>query len=96
MDAPAGTLTVKDFPAPTCATCHMSGIGSVKGTHDVGERLKWKLAPEIAIIRANGGKNQANMNSGAKWCCDGWPGLRELARHLRAAEGPDRAGVPGR
>lgn len=63
MDAPAGTLTVKDFPAPTCATCHMSGIGGVKGTHDVGERLKWKLTPEVAIIRANGGKNQAKMNS---------------------------------
>jgi nitrate/TMAO reductase-like tetraheme cytochrome c subunit len=63
MDAPAGTLTVKDFPAPTCATCHMSGIGSVKGTHDVGERLKWKLTPEIAVIRANGGKHQATMNS---------------------------------
>lgn len=63
MDAPAGTLTVKDFPAPTCATCHMSGIGSVKGTHDVGERLKWKLTPEVAIIRANGGKNQKTMNA---------------------------------
>ena len=63
MDAPAGTLTVKDFPAPTCATCHMSGLGSVKGTHDVGERLKWKLTPEIAVIRANGDKNQKTMNS---------------------------------
>ena len=63
MDAPAGTLTVKDFPAPTCATCHMSGMGSVKGTHDVGERLKWKLTPEIAVIRANGAANQKTMNA---------------------------------
>ncbi len=63
MDAPAGTLTVKDFPAPTCATCHMSAFGSVKGTHNVGERLKWNLAPEIAIIRENGDKREATMNS---------------------------------
>jgi hydroxylamine dehydrogenase len=63
MDAPAGTLTVKDFPAPTCATCHMSGLGSVKGTHDVGSRLKWKLSPEIAVIRANGPQNQKTMNA---------------------------------
>jgi hypothetical protein len=63
MDAPAGTLTVKDFPAPTCATCHMSAFGSVKGTHNVGERLKWNLAPEIAIVRTNGAKNQTTMNS---------------------------------
>jgi len=63
MDAPAGTLTVKDFPAPTCATCHMSAFGSVKGTHNVGERLKWNLSPEIAIVRPNGEKNQQTMNS---------------------------------
>jgi hydroxylamine dehydrogenase len=63
VDAPAGTLTVKDFPAPTCATCHMSGLGSVKGTHDVGERLKWKLTPEIAIIRADGAQHEKTMNS---------------------------------
>jgi hypothetical protein len=63
MSAPAGTLTVKDFPAPTCATCHMSGLGSVKGTHNVGERLKWNLTPPIAIVRPNGAKNQATMNA---------------------------------
>lgn len=63
MDAPAGTLTVKDFPAPTCATCHMSAFGSVKGTHNVGERLKWNLTPEIAKVRANGDKNQETLNA---------------------------------
>ena len=63
MEAPAGTLTVKDFPAPTCATCHMSALGSVKGTHNVGERLTWNLTPPIAVVRANGAKNKATMNS---------------------------------
>ncbi|TGE33588.1 multiheme c-type cytochrome [Desulfosporosinus sp. Sb-LF] len=63
MDAPSGTLTVKDFPAPTCATCHMSAFGSVKGTHNVGERLKWSLQPEIAKVRENGDKNRETLNA---------------------------------
>jgi len=63
MDAPAGTLTVKDFPAPTCATCHMSAFGSVKGTHNVGERLMYQLQPETAKVRANGVKNRETLNA---------------------------------
>jgi hypothetical protein len=63
MSAPAKTLTVKDFPAPTCATCHMSALGSVKGTHNVGERLRWNLTPQIAIVRVDGAKNRSTMNS---------------------------------
>lgn len=63
MDAPAGTLTVKDFPAPTCATCHMSAFGGVAGTHNVGDRLKWKLQPEIAKVRVDGEKKRQTMNA---------------------------------
>lgn len=63
MEAPSGTLTVKDFPAPTCATCHMSTFGSVKGTHNVGERLKWSLQPAIAKVRENGDKNRETLNA---------------------------------
>ena len=63
MNAPVGTLTVKDFPAPTCATCHMSAFGSVKGTHNVGERLKWSLQPEIAKARENGEQNRETLNA---------------------------------
>jgi len=32
-----------DFSAPTCAACHLSGLGPLSTTHDVGERLKWEL-----------------------------------------------------
>ena len=46
-----GTLTVKDFPAPTCATCHMSGFGGTSTTHDVGERLSWFLFATISERR---------------------------------------------
>jgi len=63
MEAPSGTLTVKDFPAPTCATCHMSAFGSVKGTHNVGDRLKWSLQPEIAKVRVDGDKNRETLNA---------------------------------
>jgi nitrate/TMAO reductase-like tetraheme cytochrome c subunit len=63
MDAPPGTLTVKDFPAPTCATCHMSAFGSVKGTHNVGERLKWSLQPEIAKVRPSGENNRETLKA---------------------------------
>ena len=61
LDAPVGALTTKDFPSPTCATCHMSAFGNVKGTHDVGERLKWNLAPPIANDRPDGNKNRETM-----------------------------------
>ncbi|MCB8818401.1 multiheme c-type cytochrome [Desulfosporosinus shakirovi] len=63
LGAPTGTLTTKDFPSPTCTTCHMSGIGDIEPTHNVSERLKWNLAPPIATIRADGGQNRQTMES---------------------------------
>lgn len=50
-NAPVGTLTVKDFPAPTCATCHISGFGGTSTTHDVGDRLSWYLFAPISERR---------------------------------------------
>lgn len=38
-----------DFTAPTCATCHMSGIGALATTHDVGERLKWETQLPMSV-----------------------------------------------
>ncbi len=32
-----------DYRAPTCAVCHMSGIGDLHTTHNISERLKWNL-----------------------------------------------------
>ena len=63
LNAPAGTLTVKDFPAPTCTICHMSAFGSVPGTHDVGQRLNWNLTPETASVRNDGASHQQTMNA---------------------------------
>ncbi len=60
-DADPGTLTVKDFPAPTCAICHMSGFGSTGTTHDVGDRLTWYLFQPISDRRPSWQDNMVRM-----------------------------------
>ncbi len=62
-DAEPGTLTPQDFPAPTCATCHMSGFGGAATTHDVGERLTWYLFAPISERRPAWQDNQTRMQS---------------------------------
>jgi hypothetical protein len=52
-EAEAGTLTTKDFPAATCAVCHMSGFGNQPTTHDVGDRLTWYLFAPVSTRRPN-------------------------------------------
>ncbi len=62
-EAEAGTLTVKDFPAPTCATCHLSGFGGTGTTHDVGERLSWYLFAPVSERRPAWQDNLVRMQS---------------------------------
>ncbi len=62
-DAEAGNLTVTDFPAPTCALCHMSGFGTNGTTHDVGDRLSWYLFSSISQQRPNWEDNRTHMQS---------------------------------
>lgn len=40
-----------DYRAPTCAVCHMSGIGALTSTHNVSERLKWNLWAAESKVR---------------------------------------------
>lgn len=40
-----------DYTAPTCATCHMSGIGDLEMTHNVTERLYWNLWAPVSKPR---------------------------------------------
>lgn len=40
-----------DYRAPTCATCHMSGIGELSTTHNVTERLYWNLWDKESQVR---------------------------------------------
>lgn len=62
-DAEPGSLTVEDFPAATCATCHISGFGGAATTHDVGERLTWYLFAPISERRPSWEDNKARMQS---------------------------------
>jgi hydroxylamine dehydrogenase len=62
-EAEAGNLSVVDFPAPTCALCHMSGFGTTGTTHDVGDRLSWYLFASISQRRPSWQDNIARMQS---------------------------------
>ena len=49
-DAAPGTWTPGvDYRGPTCASCHMSGSGSVLTSHDVTERLAWEIQAPLTI-----------------------------------------------
>jgi nitrate/TMAO reductase-like tetraheme cytochrome c subunit len=67
-DADPGTLTVKDFPAPTCAVCHMSGFGGAATTHDVGDRLTWYLFASISERRPAWQDNKVRMQTTCLSC----------------------------
>ncbi len=60
-EAEPGTLTVQDFPAPTCATCHISGFGGASTTHDVGDRLTWYLFAPQSQRRPDWEENKTQM-----------------------------------
>jgi hypothetical protein len=61
--AEAGTLTVEDFPAATCAVCHFSGFGGTGTTHDVGDRLTWYLFAPISERRPSWQDNARRMQT---------------------------------
>ncbi|MCP4664901.1 MAG: beta-ketoacyl-ACP synthase [Deltaproteobacteria bacterium] len=52
-----------DYTAPTCAVCHISGIGELATTHNVQERLKWDLMHKEAVVRSG---NRGNGEKGEK------------------------------
>lgn len=62
-NAEPGTLKVTDFPAPTCAICHMSGFGAAGTTHDVGDRLTWYLFSPISQRRPAWQDNKIRMQN---------------------------------
>jgi hypothetical protein len=67
-DAEIGTLTVEDFPAATCAICHMSGFGATSTTHDVGDRLTWYLFAPISERRPAWQDNRTRMQNVCREC----------------------------
>ncbi len=67
-EAEPGTLTASDFPAPTCATCHMSGFGASGTTHDVGDRLTWYLFAPVSKRRPSWQDNRTRMQNVCREC----------------------------
>ena len=67
-DTAPGTLDVMDFPAPTCAICHMSGFGATGTTHDVGDRLTWFLFAPISQRRPSWQSNMVHMQAVCQEC----------------------------
>jgi organic hydroperoxide reductase OsmC/OhrA len=51
---PSGQWGPEDIIAPTCATCHMSAFGGIKGSHDAGIRLHWELQPKKSVLQWKG------------------------------------------
>ena len=51
-DSAPDTWEPGDYTAPTCAVCHMSGIGELRTTHNINERLKWNLWAKRSVIRS--------------------------------------------
>jgi predicted heme/steroid binding protein len=43
----------RDFRAPTCAACHMSGTGDLERSHDVTERLSWETQAALTVRPAD-------------------------------------------
>ncbi|HXY70694.1 MAG TPA: multiheme c-type cytochrome, partial [Gemmatimonadales bacterium] len=74
-----GRLTTTDMPAPTCATCHMSGFGSQGTTHEVGTRLSKFLFAAVSAERPGARANRAAMQ---EVCanCHSQPFIREAYR----------------
>jgi hydroxylamine dehydrogenase len=67
-EADPGTLTASDFPAATCAICHMSGFGASSTSHDVGERLTWYLFAPISERRPGWQDNRTRMQNVCREC----------------------------
>jgi hypothetical protein len=67
-EAEPGTLSVEDFPAATCAICHMSGFGATGTTHDVGDRLTWFLFAPVSQRRPSWQDNKVRMQSVCQEC----------------------------
>jgi len=52
-----------DYSAPTCAVCHMSGIGDLKTTHNISERISWDNKGQVSIHKDNWEAKRKEMTS---------------------------------
>ena len=62
------SLTTRDMPVPTCATCHMSGLEGQKVTHDTTERLSYFLFQPVSEKRPAHAQGQVAMQETCLKC----------------------------
>jgi hypothetical protein len=72
-DRYSGEWEPGDYRAPTCATCHMSGIGDLETTHNVTQRLYWNLWAKTSKVRTDD-------DIMSLWYGDGEAGRAEMAQ----------------
>ncbi|MFA8433259.1 MAG: multiheme c-type cytochrome [Marinifilaceae bacterium] len=72
FEAAPETWEPGDYDAPTCAVCHLSGIGELSSTHNINERLKWNLHEHRSEIRSgergNGMEGEKQMRKVCSSC----------------------------
>ncbi|MFT5050501.1 MAG: hydroxylamine dehydrogenase [Chlamydiales bacterium] len=62
------SLTTADMPVPTCATCHLSGLGGLGVTHDTTQRLSWLLYAPVSDKRTGYQQGQDAMQAVCLQC----------------------------
>jgi len=65
-DTAADAWEPGDYRSPTCATCHMSGIGKLKTTHNITERLHWNLWAKQSKVRNSSDVMSPLLGNGVK------------------------------
>ena len=75
----------KTLRAPTCFTCHMSGINGLHATHNVSLRLKWNLWAPTSFLRTGG-----HETAGWAW----WKHGGKVIPGVSIIRGNPRAGNP--
>ncbi len=68
LSVPSNELTTKQQDAPTCATCHMSGLNDMAATHDVGERLSLYLFAKQTTERDGAAMKRIQMQKTCGQC----------------------------
>jgi hypothetical protein len=68
LTADPKSLTTRDMPVPTCATCHMSGLEGLKVTHDTTERLSYFLFQAVSEKRPTYAQGQVAMQETCLKC----------------------------
>lgn len=62
-----------DYSAPTCAVCHMSGIGKLQTSHNISLRLSWQAERPLSVRTENWEANRDMMKSVCLNChSDSW------------------------